>query len=256
MLLAVDIGNTNITLGVFRFNQEKLLHQFRISTIQQKTADEYQLMLESLFDREKIKLGGIKAAIICSVVPQVTVSFEELIKKKFKIDTYIIGKDIKAPIKNLYKNPKQVGQDRLVNAYAAISYHKAPLVVVDFGTAITFDIVSAKNEYLGGLITPGIEISLKALWERAALLPKIELVRPETLIARDTVESMRSGIIYGFSSLADGMIAKIQKKFNKKLKVIATGGQAKLIAEFCKKIDYIDSDLTLKGLNLLYKNRL
>lgn len=254
MLLAVDIGNTNITVGVFKFGKEKLLHQFRLSTILQKTSDEYQLSLESLLEREKIKLGGIKVAVICSVVPAVTNSFKELISKKLGIPTYIIGKDLKVPLENLYRNPKQVGQDRLVNAYAAVKYYAAPLVVVDFGTAITFDIVSRNKEYMGGMIVPGIEISLKALWERAALLPKIELIKPEAIIGKDTAESMRSGIFYGFSSLVDGTIDKIQKKFTKKLKVVATGGQAKFIAEFCKRIDAIDTDLTLKGIYLTYSS--
>ncbi len=166
---------------------------------------------------------------------------------------YIIGKNAKVPIKNLYSKPKQVGQDRLVNAYAAVLLYGAPLIAVDFGTAITFDVVSRNKEYLGGMILPGLGISLDALNQRTALLPKIKLEEPKEFIGRDTKNSMLSGIVYGFAALTDDLVARIKEKIGKSAKVIGTGGNISLIGRYCKQMDKIDRDLTLKGLNLVYR---
>jgi type III pantothenate kinase len=165
---------------------------------------------------------------------------------------YIIGKDILVPIKNLYHKPKQVGQDRLVNAYAASSLYRAPLIAIDFGTAITFDIISKKKEYLGGMILPGLKISLEALNQRTALLPKIKLKKPDDFIGKDTKNSMLSGIIYGFGSLTDELITRIKKVIGRNALAIVTGGNTELISKYCRKINKVDVNLTLKGLSMLY----
>jgi len=242
MLLAIDIGNTNINVGLFQGN--RLLRRFIIPT----KAKEYKLHLQKIIAR-----NNIHDAIICSVVPDVTKILEKDFKKLLGKQPYIIGKGVKVPIKNLYRKPKQVGQDRLVNAYAGVMLYGAPLIAVDFGTAVTFDVVSRKKEYLGGMILPGLGISLDALNQRTALLPKIKLSKPKEFIGRDTKSSMLSGIVYGFVALTDDLVIRIKKKIGKNAKVIGTGGNIDLIGKYCKQIDKTDKDLTLKGLNLVYR---
>jgi len=244
MLLAVDIGNTNITIWLF--TGKRLVQKFNIPT---QTKSFFSIL------KKKIRKNNINDAIICSVVPEVTKIIEKDLKKDLCLRPKIVGRDIKVKIKNLYRKPFQVGQDRLVNAYAASRLYGAPLIVVDFGTAITFDVVSAKKEYLGGMILPGLEISLKCLAERAALLPSIKLQSPKEFIGRDTQNSMLSGIVYGFAALSDNLIPKIKSKIGKQAKAIGTGGGIKLVGRYCRKIDKTDLDLTLKGLNLIYLNQ-
>ena len=238
-MLAIDIGNTNINFGIF--NRDRLVKKFSISTKQYR------------FKRLKKHLGKAKInkAIICSVVPKATEALEKDLKSAFGVKPYIIGRNIKAPIKNLYRKPYQVGQDRLVNAYAGASFYGVPLIVVDFGTAITFDVISKKKEYLGGMILPGLEISLEALNQRTALLPKIKLEKPREFIGGDTKNSMLSGIVYGFAALTDDLSLRIKKIIGKNAKVIGTGGNINLIGNYCKHLDKKDPDLTLKGLNLI-----
>lgn len=239
MLLAVDIGNTNITCGIFR--KSRILKRFKIST------QDYKLCTLKK-DIDTFDIGG---AVICSVVPNATRILERDLKKILHKSPFVIGKNIDVPIKNLYKKPSQVGADRLVNAYGCVKLYGIPAIVVDFGTAITFDVISKRAEYLGGIIVPGLEISLEALSKRAALLPRITLKKPESLIGRDTVNSMRSGVVYGISALTDGLIKKLKAELGKAT-VIMTGGNADFIARFCCSIDEVDKDLTLKGLNLIY----
>lgn len=240
MLLTVDIGNTNIRFGVFK--EGKIIKRFNIPTKDYK--------LQKL--RPKLNILKPEKAVICSVVPRMT----QKVKKDFKIlldkQPYIIGKDIIVPIRNLYRKPSQVGQDRLVNAYAGTRLFGAPLIIVDFGTAVTFDVVSKNKEYLGGMILPGLEISLDVLSQRTALLPKIKLDNPKEFIGRDTKSSMLSGIIYGFTELTDDLVLRIKNKIGKNARVIGTGGNIGLMGKHCKRIDKIDKDLTLKGLNLIY----
>ncbi|MBI5145072.1 MAG: type III pantothenate kinase [Candidatus Omnitrophica bacterium] len=244
MLLAVDIGNTNINLGLFA--AETLVKRYTIPT----QARSYFPYLEKILAQHKIE-----AAVICSVVPQATQALAKGLKKVVALRIYNIGKDIEVPLKNLYCRPKQVGQDRLVNAYAGVTLYGSPLIVVDFGTAVTFDIISRKKAYLGGMILPGLNISLDALYQRTALLPKIKLTRPREFIGRDTQNSMLSGIVYGFSSLTDALVVKIKKKIGKEALVIGTGGNIRLMARYAQRLDKIDPDLTLKGLHLIYKTR-
>jgi len=245
MLLAIDIGNTNINLGIFKNNL--LVKRFYIPT----KAKNYTLPLKKIFHKFRID-----DAIICSVVPNASKVLEKNLKKLLKRQPYILGKDIKVPIKNLYRRPKQVGQDRLVNAYAGIKLYSSPLIVVDFGTATTFDVVSNNKEYLGGMILPGLGISLTALNQHTALLPEIKLNKPKEFIGRDTKNSMLSGIVYGFTALTDNLTLKIKDKIGKRASVIGTGGYINLIRTHCKGFDKIDNDLTLKGLNLIYINNI
>jgi len=254
MLLAIDIGNTNISLGIFSatkaggFNKNygkkinRLKKRFDIATKHYKQ------------ERLKNALRGISIddAIICSVVPKITDILEKDCKRLFGIKPYVLGKNITVPIKNLYRRPKQVGQDRLVNAYAGIMLYGAPLIAVDFGTAITFDVISGKKEYLGGLILSGLQLSLDALAERTALLPKIKLKKPEEFIGRTTKTSMLSGVVYGAGVITDELVRSLKKRLGKFAQVIATGGDIDLVAKFCRKIDKIEKDLTLKGLGLIY----
>jgi len=242
MLLATDIGNTNISFGIFKGN--RLKKTFDIPTKQ--------------YSRNKLfkKIIPLKPAdiIISSVVPRmtrvITRDLAEIAGKK----PYIIGKDTKVPIKNLYRKPGQVGQDRLVNAYAALKIYGSPLVIIDFGTAITFDIISKSGAYEGGLILPGLDLSIKALKNGTALLPEIKISRPKELIGKDTASSMLSGIVYGFATMAEQLNNKLKKIIGSRAKVIATGGNAALIRRYCNNIDRLDNTLTLKGLNLIYKN--
>ncbi len=244
MLLTVDIGNTNINFGIFK--RRKLIQRFLIPT------KSYRIKkLKDVLVKYDVTEG-----IVCSVVPFTTKIVARDLKKLLGKQPYIIGKQIKVPLKNLYRKPKQVGQDRLVNAYAAVKFFAAPLIVVDFGTAITFDVVGKNKAYLGGMILPGLEISLEALAQRTALLPKIKLARPREFIGRDTKNSMLSGIVYGLAALTDDLVRRIKNKIGKNAQVIGTGGNIRLIGKYCKNINKIDSDLTLKGLSLVYQNTL
>ncbi|RKY32867.1 MAG: type III pantothenate kinase [Candidatus Omnitrophota bacterium] len=244
MLLAIDIGNTNINFALFR--NKKLAERFILST------EDYNFGRL----RSRIKSNTINDVIICSVVPQVTERIKKDVSRLLGKKPYIIGKDIKVPIKNLYRKPRQVGQDRLVNAYAGVSLYGFPLIVIDYGTAVTFDVISGRKEYIGGMILPGLQISLETLVKKAALLPKIKLKKPRGLIGRDTVNSMLSGIVYGFAAMTDNLIVRIKKRIGSSAQVVATGGNIALIKKYCRQIQRIDFDLTLKGLNLIYRERL
>lgn len=240
MLLAVDIGNININFGIFK--NKKLLERFFIPTKKYNGKRLKDLLSKIEIDK----------SIICSVVPLITKLVAKDLKRILSKQPHILGKDIFVPIKNLYRQPKRVGQDRLVNAYAGITLYGSPLIVIDFGTAVTFDIISKNKEYLGGMILPGLEISLTALSEKTALLPKIKLNKPKEFIGRDTKNSMLSGIVYGFAALTDALIKRIKENIGKQAKVIGTGGNINLIATFCQSFDRIDNALTLKGLHLIY----
>lgn len=243
MLLSIDIGNTNITLGVFK--GDNLVVTYRIPTKEKK----YSVFLKDILNSNKID-----EAIICSVVPKSTLRLKNDLKKLLKTTPIILGKNIKVPIKNLYEKPGQVGQDRLVNAFAAIKMFGYPAIIIDYGTAVTFDVVSRNKEYLGGMILPGMEISLDALAQKTALLPKIKLEFPHELIGKNTKNSMLSGIVFGFAALTDDLISRIKAKIGKKAIVIGTGGNINSISKYCRNIDHIDINLTLKGINLIYNS--
>lgn len=254
MLLAIDIGNTNIAIGLFE--GERLLAHWRISTERKKTHHEYAILLSELFQLDKVKIENMKGCIISSVVPDLTPIMRNSIEHLLKVDPLIVGPGIKTGIPILVDNPREVGTDRVVNAAAAFENYGGPLVVVDFGTATTFDAISTKGEYLGGAITPGILISMEALFRETAQLPKVELKKPARLIGKNTVESMQSGTYYGYVSLVDGMIRAFKEALGPTTKAIATGGLASVIAEGSREIERVEPWLTLEGLKIIYrKNR-
>ncbi len=245
MLLAVDIGNSNISCGIFKGT--RLIEQFDIPT---KACSKERF-------RQKISSPAIiTEVIICSVVPKKTKITLSALKSLTGKTPYIIGKDLIVPISNLYRRPKQLGQDRLVNAYAASILYQAPLLVIDSGTTITFDVVSKNNEYVGGLIVPGMEISLKALKEKTALLPEVKLSSPRVLIGRDTKNSIISGIVFGTADLCNGIIKRLKARLGRNALVIGTGGNICLIKKYSQSRMKIDKDLTLKGINLTYRNEI
>ncbi|MFI3211048.1 MAG: type III pantothenate kinase [Peptostreptococcaceae bacterium] len=255
MLLVFDVGNTNMVLGIYE--GEKLINHWRIGTDRNKTSDEYAILITSLFISSNIEMKNIDNIIISSVVPNVMHSLENFCLKYCDINPLVVGPGIKTGLNIKYDNPKQVGADRIVNAVAGIEKYKYPLIIVDFGTATTFCVVSENGDYLGGTISPGIKISSDALFERASKLPRIELVKPGMTICKNTVSAMQSGIIYGYVGLVEKIVSMIKEEFNQlNAKVIATGGLSTLIASETDSIDIVDRFLTLDGLRIIYdKNK-
>lgn len=251
MLLVFDIGNSNIVLGTYK--NDVLTNHWRISTDRQKTGDEYGMLINNLFQFHGLDMKAIDAIIISSVVPPLVVPLVKMCQRYFEIDPLVVGPGIKTGICLKYENPREIGADRIVNAVGAFEKFGGPLIIVDFGTATTFCAVDANGDYLGGAIAPGIGISTEALFQRAAKLPRIELVKPKSVICRNTITSMQSGIIYGFTGQVDEIVRRMKAELGYDSKVIATGGLANLIASESKTIDYVERFLTLDGLNILYK---
>ncbi|KAA9003615.1 type III pantothenate kinase [Paenibacillus spiritus] len=252
MMLVVDIGNTNIVLGVYR--RQELLHHFRLSTDRQSTADEYGIRIHNLFQMSGLSVKEVEGVIISSVVPPIVQVFVDMCVKYIGIEPLVVGPGIKTGLNLRYENPREVGADRIVNAVAAVERYQCPLVVVDFGTATTFDCIDASANYLGGAIVPGIGIATEALYQRASKLPRIELEKPKKVIGRNTVHAMQAGIIYGYAGQVEGIVKRIKTEMKAPdLKVIATGGLAPLIADETDCIDEINPMLTLEGLRLIYE---
>jgi type III pantothenate kinase len=251
MILVFDIGNTNIVLGVYQ--GRNLLEHWRISTATQRTADEYAVLLKALFDQAGLSFKRIKAIVISSVVPPLMMTLEIMSKKYFGFSPIVVGPGIKTGIQIKYENPREVGADRIVNAIAGFELYGGPMIIVDFGTATTFCAITGKGEYLGGAIAPGIGISTEALFAKAAKLPRVELVKPPTVIGKNTVSSMQSGIIYGFTGQVDAIVSRIKKEMGGNPLVVATGGLAELIAQESHTIDKVDLLLTLTGLRIVYE---
>ncbi|RJQ08222.1 MAG: type III pantothenate kinase [Bacillota bacterium] len=256
MLLVIDIGNTNIVTGVYRDGSDQLLYHWRLSTDPERTADEYGLLFDGLFSYDGLDLRQVRAVAISSVVPPLTPVLERMAEKYLKGTPLVVGPGIKTGMNILYEDPKEVGADRIVNGVAAYAKYGGPIIVVDFGTATTFDAISAEGAYLGGAIAPGIGISTEALFEHAAKLSRIELARPKSVIGRTTVASMQSGIIFGFAGQVDELVRRMRRELGGQCRTVATGGFAELISKETSTLEVVDPFLTLDGLRLVYlRNR-
>ncbi len=250
MLLAIDIGNTETALGVFE--GEKLIATWHVETVISRTADEHACLLVSLLANRGLKTADIKEVALCSVVPPLTVTFEEVFQRYFNISPLVVDVGVKTGVRICMDNPREVGADRIVDAAAVHHLYGGPVIVVDLGTATTFDTVSATGDHMGGAIAPGMVAAAEALFQRAAMLPRVELTRPDKAIGTNTVDAMKSGIIFGFVGLVEGMVARIQRELGMKTRVVATGGFARLIANETRVIDEVNPNLTLIGLRLIY----
>lgn len=251
MLLAVDVGNTETVLGVF--DGEELARHWRLSTVPTRTADELALLFGGLLEHEDLSFDrNVTAVAIASVVPSATQALREMVRRYFRFPPLIVGPGVKTGIPVLTDNPKEVGADRVLNAAAAAERYGTPAIVVDFGTATTFDAVSEKGEYVGGVIAPGVQISADALYEHTALLARVELVAPSSVIGKSTVTSVQSGLVYGYASMVDGLVERIAKELGEGA-VIATGGLAESMIDECQSIDEHDPWLTLEGLRIVFE---
>jgi type III pantothenate kinase len=251
MLLVLDVGNTQTHFGTF--DGEELTQHWRFATVRESTADELGAKLANLLQLRGLSFDDVDASIVSSTVPQLGSEWRVVGERYLGHQTVVVGPGIRTGMPIRYENPREIGADRLVNAVAAFERIGDACVVVDFGTAITFDPVSAEGEYLGGIITPGVEISMEALTERAAALPKIDLVEPRTLIGKTTVDAIRSGIVYGFAGQVDGIVRRLREELGEETATIATGGLAQAIVPFTEEIDETDDLLTLTGLRLLHE---
>jgi type III pantothenate kinase len=251
MLLAIDIGNTNIVVGIFE--GPTLLSHWRLATDPKTTADEYGVLCLSLMTRNGRIPEQISGAIISSVVPALTETFESMVETSFGCTPITVSSEIESGLTLKYLNPKEIGSDRIVNAAAAYEKFRRDLIIVDFGTATTFCAVSKTGEYLGGVIAPGLGISAEALFSRAAKLSKVELARPKTVIGTDTASSIQSGLIFGYAGLVDTLVLRIETEMGHSSFVIATGGLAPIIASEARSIQHVEPFLTLQGLELLYR---
>jgi type III pantothenate kinase len=251
MLLVIDVGNTNTVIGLY--DDIELVHRWRLETTSARTSDEYAVMLHQLFDMSGLQRSAVDGCILSCVVPPMQSRFVEMVEQAFDIAPLLIGPGIRTGMPILYENPREVGADRIVNAVAAFERLGGACIVVDFGTATTFDAISARGEYMGGAIVPGVTISADALFARASRLPRVDIKRPDRVIGRNTVASMQAGIVYGYASLVDGMVDRIIAEYGAPMRVIATGGLAPLFADVATRIEAWDADLTLTGLRLLYR---
>jgi type III pantothenate kinase len=251
MILVVDVGNTHTVLGLFE--GRGLVDHWRIATHISRTEDEYGILLKELLLFCGISMDQVSGMVVSCVVPPVVVALEGLGRKYLGVKPVVIGPGVKTGMPIKLEDPREVGADRIVNAVAAYEAHRQALIVIDFGTATTFDCVSARGEYLGGVIAPGLQISTEALFQRASKLPRVELVRPPAVIGKNTVQSMQSGIVYGYIGLVEGLVVRIAAELGENPWVIATGGLAPLIGRQTKAIHEVDELLTLKGLVRLYE---
>ena len=250
MLLAVDIGNTDTTLGVFE--GEELRATWRMATGIHRMADEYAALLLNLLHHQGLDISEIKEIALCSVVPPLIATFDELCQRYFHLSPLVVGAGVKTGVRIRMDNPREVGADRIANAAAAHHLYGGPIIITDLGTATTFDTVSREGDYVGGAIAPGISTAAEALFMQAAMLPRVELVHPKRAIGTNTITAMQSGIIFGYVGLIEGIVARIQQELGERAKVVATGGFAELIARETAIIDVVNPNLTLIGLRLIY----
>jgi type III pantothenate kinase len=251
MLLAIDLGNTNLTFGLFE--GDELKHDWRLATRRESMPDELGLVMVELMEQHQFHPDDVDAVVVASVVPPLNSSLVEAVQRYFHKEPLIVGPGIKTGLKIHYRDPKEVGADRIVAAMAAFKKYGGPLIIIDFGTGTTYDVVSKDGDYLGGAIAPGLGISVEALYQRAARLQRVELKAPSAVIGRTTAESMQAGIIYGYTAQVEGMVARIGKELGDTPRVIATGGFAGLIAAETPVIELVDQRLMLEGLRLIHE---
>ena len=250
MLLAIDIGNTEITLGVFQ--GEELRATWRMATRLHRVGDEYAALLMQLMEHRGLKLSDVTDIAMCCVVPPLLSTLTDMCRRYFNITPLVVGAGVKTGVRIRMDNPREVGPDRIVNAAAAHRLYGGPVIITDFGTATTFDVVSREGDYLGGVIAPGMGIAAEALYTRAAMLPRVELAHPNRVIGSNTISAMQSGIIYGYVGLVEGIVSRIQKELGEKTRVVATGGFSATIGKETGIIDTVNPDITLIGLKLIY----
>lgn len=255
MILVLDVGNTNIVIGIY--DEKELLTEWRISTQMIRSADEYGIQFANLFKLANIEISEVDGVIISSVVPTIMYSLEHMVRKYFKLDPLVVGPGVKTGINVKYDNPREVGADRIVNAVAAHELYKKSLIIIDFGTATTFCAVRKNGDYLGGAICPGIKIASDALFQKAAKLPRVELLKPNEIICKNTVTSMQAGIVYGYIGQVDYIVDKMKSEMEslgeEDILVVSTGGLAKLISEQSKNVELVNPFLTLEGLRIIYE---
>ncbi len=251
MLIAIDIGNTNVVIGIYR-DQELVAH-WRLSSQVARTQDECWILLSSLLKSNSIEMKQIHGGIISSVVPNLTSTLIQMLEDYFHLNPIVVSSELKLDLKILYEDPRAVGADRICNAVAGFHFFGGPLVILDFGTATTFDIISANNEYLGGIIAPGIELTAAVLHQRAARLPKVELKFPKSIIGTTTESSIQAGLMFGTVELINGLITRVEGQLGISVKTVATGGLAKVVAPYTTKIERVEPLLTLDGLRLIYE---
>jgi type III pantothenate kinase len=254
MLLAVDVGNTQTVLGVF--DGERLVEHWRVATESERTGDELAALLADLLELRSLSFDDISGFCLCSAVPMLVRAYQDLVERHLEVRLLILGPGTRTGIPILYDDPREVGPDRIANAVAARERYGAPCIVVDFGTSTNFDAVSADGEYVGGVLAPGIEISMDALFARAARLTKVDFVEPATVIGKTTVSSLQSGLVYGFAGQVDGIVEHMRAELGDGAPAIATGGLAELIAPHAKTIEKVDPLLTLDGLRLVWDRNL
>lgn len=251
MLFAIDVGNTNIVLGIYR--GDELVASWRLATRKENTSDEYGVLIDNLFRQARIDPKDISAVILSSVVPPLVSTFIKLAKAHFHQEALVVGPGIKTGMPILYDNPREVGADRIVNTVAAFHKYGRALIVVDFGTATTFDLLSSRGEYLGGAIAPGIGISMDALFSRTAKLPRVEFRNPGSVVGKNTIHSMQSGIYFGYVGMVDAIVERMKAISEEGCVAVATGGLAPLIATESKSLDAVEENLTLDGLKIIYQ---
>jgi type III pantothenate kinase len=251
VLLALDVGNTHTVLGVFE--NGRLRAHWRIATDSETTADELDVLLRSLFAGDGVDPGGVRGMIVSSVVPDYDAVLRKLAEKRFGVRPMFVEPGVRTGVPICYDNPHEVGADRIVNAVAAVARYGAPVIVLDFGTATTFDVVGPKGEYLGGVIAPGLGISADALFERAARLVRVDIRKPPRVIGRNTMESIQSGLFHGYSALIEGVVGRLREELGSEAKVVATGGLAQVFADELTFLDAVDPDLALEGLRIIWE---
>jgi type III pantothenate kinase len=247
-LLVVDVGNTNVVLGIYRGDQ--LVNSWRLATARERTFDEYGILARQLIGDELY--DGLEGAVVASVVPPLNTAMASMIRKYFDIDALFVEPGVKTGIAIHVDNPQEVGADRIVNCVAAHAAYGGPTVIVDFGTATTFDIVTEDAQYIGGVIAPGLMISAEALFARAARLPRVDIKRPPSVVGSNTVVNMQSGLYYGYLGLVDGILARIKSEYSGLRRIVATGGYAPLLAHDSEHIEEVDENLTLRGLKIIH----